>query len=169
MQARQCSLCQETKPASEFYVSGKYLYSHCKECKRKKDKNTYHTNDKEKKRRQLNEKKSRHIRVLRAKIYVYGILSKSKCIDCPESRLETLDFDHVRGQKSRNISVMVRKGLKIEDIKKEIEKCEVRCSNCHRVKTSKELIWSRSNWDAEAAEQKLSTLIDESLSNKIIL
>ena len=48
-----------------------------------------------------------------------------------------LDFDHVRGKKVLSISDMMRGAYGIDSIQKEINKCEVRCSNCHRVATHK--------------------------------
>lgn len=155
---KPCSLCKEIKPISEFYVSGGYLYPQCKLCKRNKDKSTYHKNASEKERRKRNDKKSRQIRRLRAQIFVYEILSKSKCVDCNESRFETLEFDHICGNKTKPISLMVKQGLKPEEIQKEISKCEVRCANCHRIRTSKQLEWARSNWSVENAKQMLAIL-----------
>lgn len=157
-QSQKCSICLETKPASDFYVSGKYLYSHCKVCKREKDKNTYQNNESERDRRKRNEKISHRVRHLKARLYVYGILVQSKCLDCCETRFETLDFDHVRGSKDRNISQMVRKGLPIKDIENEISKCEIRCANCHRIRTSEHLGWARTNWSAADDAAELRTL-----------
>jgi len=161
MQTKKCSLCQEVKPSTDFYISGKYLYSHCKTCKKEKDKNTYHTNEKDRESRKTRDKKSNRIRRLKAMIFVYGILSQSKCIDCGESRLETLDFDHVNGIKERNISSMLRKGLPVITIEKEISKCEVRCASCHRIKTFKQLGWARSNWNIEEAKLELANCLQE--------
>lgn len=47
-----------------------------------------------------------------------------------------LDFDHVRGKKVENISNMA-KHYTWEEILKEIKKCELVCSNCHRIRTFK--------------------------------
>ena len=46
-----------------------------------------------------------------------------------------MDFDHVKGKKVDNISNMARIGRGINEIKKEIKKCEILCSNCHRMRT----------------------------------
>ena len=42
-----------------------------------------------------------------------------------------LTFDHVRGSKKMNISQMINQGYSIATIQDEIDKCEVRCGNCH--------------------------------------
>ena len=167
MQEKQCSMCQETKLASEFYVSGKYLYSHCKTCKKKKDRNAYRNNKKENSRRKFTTNIKRSIRRLQARIFVYDILSKSKCIDCGESRLETLDFDHVRGNKSLDVSMMINVGFPISDIGIEISKCDVRCANCHRVKTFKQNKWARANWNTANAEQQLAVLLKKDKDSQV--
>ena len=67
--------------------------------------------------------------------YVDKIKAQSSCVDCGESNPLVLDFDHVSGDKICDISTMVYRSYCVESIQKEIDKCEVRCSNCHRVAT----------------------------------
>lgn len=52
------------------------------------------------------------------------------CIDCGEKDWRCLDFDHVRGEKQ--LAIANNFNLSLARIKSEIEKCVVRCSNCHR-------------------------------------
>lgn len=60
------------------------------------------------------------------------------CIDCGyKSHAVALDFDHVRGEKYKDISVMINNGVSLTTLKAEIRKCEVRCANCHRIATAK--------------------------------
>ena len=61
---------------------------------------------------------------------------KSGCIDCGNKNLmyAQLDFDHVKGKKVSGISSMIRSYSR-EDVFKEIEKCEIICANCHRLRT----------------------------------
>ena len=61
----------------------------------------------------------------------------SECIDCGESNPLVLDFDHVKGDKILAISDMSNKAYCIDKISEEMEKCEVRCANCHRIITEK--------------------------------
>lgn len=65
-------------------------------------------------------------------------LQQNGCIDCGEKNPICLDFDHVTGTKSYNISEMVSNSFSLKKIFQEIEKCVVRCSNCHRKRTAKE-------------------------------
>lgn len=67
--------------------------------------------------------------------YVRLLKEKGCCVDCGESNSIVLDFDHVTGNKISNISDMARGSYSIKSIQKEIDKCEIRCSNCHRIAT----------------------------------
>tara|TARA_S200002703_G_C3628988_1_gene193176 strand:+ start:189 stop:533 length:345 start_codon:yes stop_codon:yes gene_type:complete len=69
------------------------------------------------------------------KEFVGRIKRISSCVDCGESNPVVLDFDHVRGEKRLAIADMISNYYSIETIKKEIRKCQIRCSNCHRKKT----------------------------------
>tara|TARA_R100001463_G_scaffold50674_4_gene101148 strand:- start:723 stop:1088 length:366 start_codon:yes stop_codon:yes gene_type:complete len=69
------------------------------------------------------------------RIYVENIKKQSGCVDCGESNHLVLDFDHIEDNKYKCISNMVFESYSIKSIQKEIDKCEVRCSNCHRIIT----------------------------------
>lgn len=60
------------------------------------------------------------------------------CIDCGEKDPVVLDADHVRGEKIHNLSHMVNEGYSWDKIETELEKCEIRCANCHRRKTARD-------------------------------
>ncbi len=45
-----------------------------------------------------------------------------------------MEFDHVRGTKVSNVGTMYKK-YTLEEIKKEIAKCEIVCANCHAHRT----------------------------------
>jgi len=55
-----------------------------------------------------------------------------KCSKCGENHPATIDFHHKIGKKENGISKMVADGYSIDRIKKELEKCDVLCANCHR-------------------------------------
>lgn len=97
----------------------------------------YHKNkDRIRERRNKNQKdlKTRNCQ------HIWDYLKKHPCIDCGETDPIVLEFDHLKDKKY-NISDLIRTGYSIEKIDKEIEKCEVRCANCHRRKTAKEQGW----------------------------
>lgn len=59
------------------------------------------------------------------------------CVDCAETNLVVLDFDHLR-DKRWNVTYMVSAGFPWSTIALEIAKCQVLCANCHRIKTARE-------------------------------
>ena len=64
-----------------------------------------------------------------------SLKEKSVCVDCGQTYpFYILDFDHVYGKKVANIGQMLNY-FSIEDIMKEVAKCDVVCSNCHRERT----------------------------------
>lgn len=73
---------------------------------------------------------------VRYKVWEY--LKDHPCVDCEVEDPVILEFDHVSGCKHKTVSEMIKKAYAWKTVKKEIEKCEVRCANCHRLKTAKE-------------------------------
>ena len=70
------------------------------------------------------------------------------CIDCGQNDVRVLDFDHVRGKKSEHIARLAGVGYSWSIIEAEISKCEVRCANCHRIKTGENISsWRHSSSD----------------------
>lgn len=72
--------------------------------------------------------------------YVNDYLLNHACVDCGESDPIVLEFDHINDNKAYNIADMIRDALSIKTIQEEIDKCEVRCANCHRRITHKRRI-----------------------------
>lgn len=61
-----------------------------------------------------------------------------KCSKCGESHPATLDFHHNKQDKEKNVTYMAYYGYSVDKVKKEIDKCIVLCSNCHRKEHYKE-------------------------------
>ena len=59
-------------------------------------------------------------------------LKVSGCVDCGNKNLTVLDLDHV-GLKTRDVSAMSTRSFEL--IEAEAKQCEVRCANCHRIRT----------------------------------
>jgi hypothetical protein len=60
------------------------------------------------------------------------------CADCGLSYPPfVMDFDHVKGEKTKDISNLVQEGASLAALMAEIDKCEVVCANCHRIRTYK--------------------------------
>jgi len=57
------------------------------------------------------------------------------CADCGYNKHpEALDFDHVRGEKS--FAIATGRNYSLSRLLDEIDKCDVVCANCHRVRTA---------------------------------
>ncbi len=66
--------------------------------------------------------------------FICDYLSEHPCVDCGEADILLLDFDHRDPVlKLRSVSMMIKYNL--ENLKKEIDKCDIRCVRCHRIKT----------------------------------
>jgi len=61
-----------------------------------------------------------------------------KCVDCGQTHIATLDFDHKRHER-KSFKISGHYMLLWKYLKKELDKCEIRCSNCHRIKHYEEL------------------------------
>ena len=67
--------------------------------------------------------------------YKYEYLQNHPCVDCGESDVIVLTFDHIKGVKEANIGAITQLSWGLKRFKKEIDKCVVRCANCHARKT----------------------------------
>ncbi|HEY4506146.1 MAG TPA: hypothetical protein VJJ24_01725 [Candidatus Paceibacterota bacterium] len=73
---------------------------------------------------------------VRVREELFAFLSKNKCADCGENDPIVLEFDHTeRPKKFKQVSKMLSGHYSWKSIAKEIQKCEIRCANCHRRKT----------------------------------
>ena len=76
---------------------------------------------------------------------MWEILEKSSCIDCGIKDARVLEFDHRPEEEkkfdiSRAISGSTRSW---QSIKLEINKCDIVCSNCHRIRTMERANYKR--------------------------
>jgi hypothetical protein len=63
-------------------------------------------------------------------------LASHPCVDCGETDVTVLQFDHVDPRsKTDEVSSLVRRRSSWDVILAEIQKCDVRCGNCHRRRT----------------------------------
>lgn len=147
-----CSACKISKNNKSFAfrdIKKNLLQDKCKECKNSYNKIWYRKNKKVHKKHAIANKKKYYIINM---TFVLNYLNKNPCIDCGESDLCCLDFDHVSGNKFHNVSVMIPTYC-LRVLKKEIDKCEVRCANCHRRKTAKDQNWYAKILNVPVAQQ----------------
>ena len=65
------------------------------------------------------------------------------CMDCGVIYpYYVMDFDHVRGEKKKNVSSIMRRGSR-KQIWEEIDKCDLVCANSHRIRTHNR---RKANW-----------------------
>ena len=85
------------------------------------------------------ESKSPRAKKRAAKWRLAGMIKKEKgCIDCGYNKhAVALQFDHINDDKKDNVSNLIRSDYAWSTILEEIDKCEVRCSNCHAVVTAR--------------------------------
>lgn len=113
---RCCEMCNETKPIDDFPAAGsslqgvKYFRYKCRPC--------YSLFKYERAKRQ------------QAKLIEYR--KTLECKHCGNNDWRVIEFHHRDpSKKERAVSDMI--GWSWEKIKKEMEKCDALCSNCHRI------------------------------------
>ncbi|HET9946317.1 MAG TPA: hypothetical protein VFR56_11760 [Actinomycetes bacterium] len=81
-------------------------------------------------------------------------LRQHPCVDCGETDIRCLEFDHRdRSTKSAEISRLVAGAFAWEVLLREIEKCDVRCANCHRRRTADQFsTWRHRLHEVETAD-----------------
>ncbi len=137
METKRCPHCAETKPVTDFGFKNRargLLQSWCRACERIYKKDWFLRN----REHHMANVYARKLRVRSGtRVHVLAYLTDHPCVDCGEGNLVVLDFDHVKS-KRWNIAYMVSCGFAWATIEAEIQRCEVRCANCHRIKTARE-------------------------------
>lgn len=130
---KQCSKCHEDKEADQFFANkgcNDGLGSWCKSCQGICNA-TYYKNNKSKYR----ERTQNHRKRTKAKI---DAMKGKPCADCNNTYPPVcMDFDHVKGEKLFDIASYTKfsSSMKWQRIQDEIDKCELVCANCHRLRT----------------------------------
>lgn len=136
MSEKYCSGCGKERNTDDFCWKNKaksIRRSLCRFCSAEASRKHYEDN----KQTYIRRAKGRNIRVYeenRTRLYEY--LSAHPCVDCNCADPRVLEFDHVHGSKIDAVTRLLSKRLCWSTIEAEIAKCEVRCANCHRIKTS---------------------------------
>jgi hypothetical protein len=136
MSKKHCKGCDEDKDIEDFNWKDKaegIRQSSCRLCNAKYGREHYKHN------KQAYIKKTkirRKLLIEENKKILFAFLSEHPCVDCGNTDIRVLEFDHVRGKKVGAITRMLGNGIAWSTLETEIAKCEVRCGNCHRIKTS---------------------------------
>jgi len=130
---KTCVTCHVSKPDEEFNVRHSApdgRQPRCRDC----CKAWYAANNAQHKVAVAGRNK-RHRREIQH--WLAGYLREHPCVDCDEDDLRCLDFDHRPGEvKVMEIGKLIRHSASLAKIQLEIEKCDVRCANCHRRRTA---------------------------------
>ncbi len=139
---RRCSRCGETTPLDEFPIKSRVtgLRRGCRLCCRAYGREHY-WRDRDpylnKARARRREERPR----IRAAVGEY--LRTHPCIDCGETDILLLDFDHRdRAAKLAPVSRLAH-WASLGVVLSEIAKCDVRCGNCHRSRTATQRNWRK--------------------------
>lgn len=146
---KTCTICKEIKNEDKFFYKNKKaekLHSQCKDCyvlkRRAIWKAHYHKYGSNYRERAI-ERNKRLKQKLRENLLDY--LSDKKCASCGIGDPRVLEFDHLDPKtKSFGISQALHGIINWDTILIEINKCQILCANCHKIKTSTEQGWYKS-------------------------
>lgn len=136
---KKCKMCARVLPLTEFSrknADRETWNSYCRACQREYSRGHYARNqEKHNTRRYINQRRY----VARNRQLMVEYLRDKPCVDCGLVDFVVMEFDHVKGTKSDDVSRMLQNGTRWQRILEEIAKCDIRCSNCHRRKTYRQL------------------------------
>jgi hypothetical protein len=82
--------------------------------------------------------RNKHNRELK-RVMVNAIKAEKGCSVCGDKRYQVLDFHHKDpGEKALNVSMLISRSRADFHILNEIAKCDILCSNCHRMRHAEE-------------------------------
>ena len=131
---KQCYRCGEVRPTSEFYKNRAQhdgLYPLCKACT--KEKNDAYSRQNGREKRVAGQQRDRNRK------FLFEYLSTHPCVDCLTDDIRVLEFDHLPEYDKIDGVAKIAKSASLLKLKAEIAKCEVRCRNCHTIKTYERL------------------------------
>lgn len=142
METKICNHCDKEQDVELFAFANKIKGTRkpkCKECDKLERKVYYEAN----KQWIIADNSIRNkIAKTRNSQYVWDYLKKNPCVDCGQTNPIVLDFDHRDDvDKIDCVSRLIANTVSVETIQEEIDKCDVRCANCHRIRTAKQQNW----------------------------
>ncbi|TME86608.1 MAG: hypothetical protein E6I44_12685 [Chloroflexi bacterium] len=147
-ETKKCTGCGLERPVAEFPIKNKQTGRRgtlCRACRSAYGRRHYEQN---------REKYTSRVRARRDVRDTYWswlmtYLAWHPCVDCGETDPVVLEFDHREGTtKVGNVGAMLSRAS-WSTLLSEIAKCDVRCANCHRLRTAQQFSWSK--WIRESA------------------
>jgi hypothetical protein len=141
---KTCPACRRELPLADFNFKNRARgrrQVYCRVCSRAYVRDHYHRNQRYYIDKALSQK-GHYLERVHGRVLEY--LREHPCVDCNERDVAVLDFDHLdRATKVDNVGDMITGRRSWRTILREIEKCAVRCSNCHRRRTAQQFHWYR--------------------------
>lgn len=111
----------------------------CAPCRRENGRRHYEAN----RRYYVEKARVRQIAVIaEVREWLLDYLAETPCIDCRIDDVRVLEFDHRDpAQKRTAVSTLATADFCLAMVKAEVAKCDVRCANCHRIKTMDQRSW----------------------------
>ena len=135
-----CCRCKTGKSEQKFGKNKNNsdgLQRYCKECKKKIARSWYMGAGRKLHLECVTRNNHKYRKILRD--FVWDYLKQHPCKMCGETDPVVLEFDHLGISKKENdISKLICNSTNKNVLLKEIEKCQVLCSNCHKRKTAKD-------------------------------
>jgi hypothetical protein len=139
-----CYMCGQVKPEAEFAFADMAKGTrqrHCRKCHAAYRRAHYLANRDDYIRREV-ARMAGYRTENRALLLAY--LTTHHCVDCGEDDPVVLDFDHRDPSLKRCEVGRLASRKPWADVWAEIQKCDVRCANCHRRRTAQQFSWGKS-------------------------
>jgi hypothetical protein len=163
MREKRCTTCHELRPLTDFNLrrsSADGLQARCRACSRE-----WYARNRLPHMARVRERNKRVRAEHQERLAAY--LLEHPCVDCGEADLRVLELDHEDpAQKAATVGRLVTLSLPWPTVLAEIEKCSVRCANCHRRRTAEAFGWWRAA--AEARRQEESQDLSASRLSRIL-
>lgn len=141
---RRCNVEKELKEFNKNSAKADGVQNWCRFCDNQKARENYKNGGQARKSKIYANKKKRVTEIHRRIIRYF---KENPCVDCGFKNPVALQFDHVRGEKREEVSSMIMGAYSWDTIAEEIEKCDVRCANCHMIKTGRDFNWWSYNFE----------------------
>jgi hypothetical protein len=144
-------MCHEEKPEDDFAfrsIATGVRQDHCRACHAAYRRQHYLRN-----RQAYIEREVARMTGYRIenRIRTFEYLSTHACIDCGETDVLVLEFDHRDPTTKRSEVARLAASKPWKMVIDEIGKCDVRCGNCHRRRTAEQLQWTTADSTRQTA------------------
>lgn len=139
-----CKKCGKKRRTSSFYWANEklgYRRRDCKWCSLKRVSTWWKkTTPEQRKKHYKASVATDAFRIERNVRWLASYLKEHPCNKCGATNILALEFHHREPKdKKYRVSELVSTGKSLERIFKEVDKCDVLCSNCHRIETAYQL------------------------------